>query len=194
MTKDDKILLLHFTTRTGMYIYPVDIHNIQSFITGYEIGRKNKCKFFELSKDLLLTKYKMKYLSDGWLGQIKRLSEKKAISNVVIFKRVALETIASNRLDNKMKEIIKSRIIDLINKIEKVGHPWYNETWKDSWQSLVLIDKNWTKQLFGKEQWTVIKLLDKEVLANNIFENNKNKIPSDSILKLRYRFDQLNCT
>jgi hypothetical protein len=108
MTKDDKILLLRFVTRTGMYIFPVDIHNIQSFITGYEIGRKNKCKFYDLSKDLLLTKHKVKYLSDGWLGQIKRLSEKKAFSNVVTFKRVALDTIAANGLDNKMKEIIKS--------------------------------------------------------------------------------------
>jgi hypothetical protein len=190
MTKDDKILLLHFVTRTGMYIFPVDIHNIQSFITGYEIGRKNKCKFYDLSKDLLLTKHKVKYLSDGWLGQIKRLSEKKAFSNVVTFKRVALDTIAANGLDNKMKEIIKSGIIALINKIEKAGHPWYNETWKDDWQSLVLVDKNWTKELFGKEQWEVIKLLDKEILANNIFKDNGNKIPSDSILKLKYQFDQ----
>jgi len=194
MTKDDKILLLHFVTRTGMYIYPVDIHNIQSFITGYEAGRKNKCHFYELAKDLLSTKYKTKYSSIGFLGQIQRLSEKKSISNIITFKKIALETIALNGLDIDVGKILKSRIIDLIIKIEKAGHPWYNETWKDDWLSLISVNHKWFKQLWDKKEWAILRSMDKEVLAGNIFNNGQDKIPSNKLLDLRDKFDQINCT
>ena len=80
MTKDDKKILLYFITLTGMYIHPQDTSNVVSFITGYEIGRKTKCDFAQLSKQLLSEKYKIKCSSDGWSGQMKRLSEKFSIS------------------------------------------------------------------------------------------------------------------
>lgn len=111
MTDDDKLLLIHFVTRTGMYIYPVDINNIQSFITGYETGRKNDCNFYEMSKSLLSNKYKIKYLSDGWLGQLKKLSEKLSLSHIVVFKKIALETFVKDGLNADVEIILKSRII-----------------------------------------------------------------------------------
>ena len=194
MTKDDKILLLHFVTRTGVYIYPVDINNIQSFITGYEAGRKNKCHFYESSKDLLSTKYKIKYLSDGLLGQIQRLSEKQSTSNIVTFKKIAIEIITLDGLEVEVGKVLKSQIIDLVSKIEKTGHPWYNETWKDGWLSLVSVNNQWFRQLWNKKEWTIIKSLDKEVLAGNIFKNHQDKIPSDNLLYLRDKFEQINCT
>jgi len=194
MTKDDKILLLHFVTRTGMYIYPVDIYNIQSFITGYEAGRKNKCHFYKLCKDLLSTKYKIHYLSNGLLGQIQKLSEKQLTTDIIIFKKIAIEAIASDGLGVEAEKVLKSRIIDLINKIEKAGHSWYNETWKDDWLSLVSINNQWFRQLWNKNELAIIKSMDKEVLAGNIFNKRQSKIPSDNLLNLKDKFDQLNCT
>ena len=194
MTKDDKILLLHFVTRTGMYVYPVDIYNIQSFITGYETGRRNKCHFYNLCKDLLSTKYKIHYLSNGLLGQIQKLSEKQLTTDIIIFKKIAIEAIASDGLGVEAEKVLKSRIIDLINKIEKAGHSWYNETWKDDWLSLVSINNQWFRQLWNKNELVIIKSMDKEVLAGNIFNKHQSKIPSDNLLNLKDKFDQLNCT
>lgn len=59
MTKGDKKTILHFVTRTGMYIYPVDETNVVSFVHGYELGTKNKCDFTLLLKRLFTDKYKM---------------------------------------------------------------------------------------------------------------------------------------
>ncbi|RXK62073.1 hypothetical protein ESA94_03415 [Lacibacter luteus] len=194
MTKDDKIFLIHFVTRTGMYINPVDIHNIQSFVTGYEIGRKGKCRFYELSKNLLSTKYKIKYLSDGFIGQIKRLAEKQSISEVVVFKNIAIETIALDELDIEVGKVLKSRVAELINRIDKAGHPWYNETWKDSWLSLVFVTKAWYRQLWSKEEFSIIKAIEKEVLIGNMFNSYRGKTPSNKMLEIKVKYDQINCT
>ncbi len=175
-----------------MYIYPVDIHNIQSFITGYQAGRKNKCRFYELCKDLLSTKYKIKHLSDGLLGQIQRLSEKHSTSNIVIFKKIAIEIITMDGLDGEGGKVLKSRIIDLISKIDKAGHPWYNETWKDEWLSLVFVAKIWFRKLWSKEELTIIKAIDKEILTGNIFNTHQDKIPSIKMLEIKDKFDKIN--
>jgi hypothetical protein len=192
MTKEDKILLIHFVTRTGMYICPNDIHNIHSFIHGYETGRKNKCHFYKLLKGLLSTKYKIAYSNDGVPGQLKRLSIKKSTSEIVTFKKIALEVISFDGLDDKMGKIIKGKIVDLINKIEKDGHPWFNETWKDDWLSFVSINNHWFRQLWNKKELAVIKLMDKEILADNIFNKHQNKTPSGILLKLKDKLDQVN--
>ncbi len=194
MTDDDKLLLMHFVTRTGMYINPVDINNIQSFITGYETGRKNECNFYEISKSLLSKKYKIKYLSDGWAGQIKRLSKELSLADIVVFKKIALETIAKDRLNEETETILKSRLIELINRIDKAGHPCYNETWKEDWISLTSINNNWFKQLWTTRQLSIIKAINIEVLNDTIFDDDNRKIPSDLMIKLKDKFDQINCT
>lgn len=194
MTKNDRILLTHFITRPGMYIFQVDIRNIQSFITGYEIGRKNKCHFYELSKELMSTKYKIKYLSDGWLGQINRLSKKQSTSDIFTFKTIALEVILSGGIDNEMKKVLKPRIITLINRIEISGHSLYNEIWKDEWHSLVLINNKIFRQLWDNKEWIIMKSINKEVQANNLFSNEQSKIPSERMLYLKAKFDEANCT
>lgn len=93
MTKYDTTILLNFINRMGMYIHPIDLHSIANFIHGYELGRNKKCKFLESLKILLLEKYKIEYLSDGWQGQINRLAEKKCLDPVTLFKELALEIL-----------------------------------------------------------------------------------------------------
>lgn len=194
MTKDDKILLVHFVTRTGMYIHPVDIHNIQSFLHGYEAGRKNKCHFYESAKDLLSKKYKLKYLSDGLLGQLKRLAKKQSVSEVVAFRRIALEVILSGSRQMEVEKVLKARIVDLIGTLEKASHPWYNDTWKEHWHSFVSLNNKWFKELWDKKELVIIKSMDEQVRAGSIFNSNKERNPSDALLALRDKFSQLNCT
>ncbi|MFB9107667.1 MULTISPECIES: hypothetical protein [Flavobacterium] len=133
----------------------------------------------------------MKYLSDGWIGQINRVSKKQSISNIVTFKKITLETIFIDGLDKEMEKILKSRILDLINKIDRAGHPWYKETWKDDWLSLILINKNWFKQMWSDEEFEIIKLIDKEVTSGNITNIYKTIVPSDAILNLKEQFDKI---
>jgi hypothetical protein len=194
MTKDDKLLLLHFMTRTGMYVYPVDLSNIASFLCGYDAGRKNECNFLQSLKDLLQKKYKIEYLSDGWAGQIKRLAEQESLSQIIILKRVALDIIASELLgglDSEMQTILRTRIIDLINKIENIENPWYNETWTEGWLSLNSLNCSWFKALWSKDELQIIKSINSEVLNDNVFKSKKSKLPSIEMLSLKYKFDSL---
>lgn len=196
MTKNDKLFLLHFITRTAMYVYPADLPNIESFVMGYEIGRKNKCHFYNSLKELLKTKYKMPYSNDGQRGQITRLSEKQSLSPVITFKRVALDIIGSDApvgFDSKMQVFLRTKIVKIINEFDKVGHPfpWSNSRWKDDWLSFTVINSEWFKLLWTKKQWSIIKAINNEVLKGNLFKNKRSKLPSEAILKLKIKFESL---
>jgi len=78
--------------------------------------------------------------------------------------------------------------------ISKDGHPWYKETWKDNWISSVSLNNGWFKQLWTKGELPIIKSINKEVLTGEIFSNQGNKIPSDNMLKLKEKFNKINCT
>jgi hypothetical protein len=115
----------------------------------------------------LSSKYKIKYLSDGFTGQIKRLSEKHTRSEIITFKKIAIETITSDGIDIEVARVLKSRIIALVNKIETTGPPSYDETWKNDWLSLVCVKMQWFRKLWDKKEWTIIKSIDKEVVGEN---------------------------
>lgn len=193
MTKHDREILLHFITRTNMYIYPVDLYNIRNFITGYEIGRKNKCQFFSVSKQILETKYKIKYPATGWFGQIEQLSKKQSLSNVLVFNKIALETIAESsngKFDVKLKNILKERIINLIVRITE-GDSWFDVTWIDMWLSLNNFNTIWYKDLWSENQYRILKSINNEVKNYNLFKNEQIVIKYDKLLKLKQQFINL---
>lgn len=149
MTKDDKILLLYFITRTGMYITTQDKSNVVSFITGYEIGIKTS-DFSNLFKSFVADKFKIKSGATGWPGQIEMLSEKLSQNWLRTFKQVTLQFITDNEtndLKEELNETIKTRLEELIERIDSKGNPWFNDWWTEEWQSLCLLRLDWFKQL-----------------------------------------------
>jgi hypothetical protein len=194
MTKDDKTIFLQFITLTGMFINPVDDNNVVSYIHGYEAGTKHKCDFMQLSKQLLTDKYKIKYSSDGWSGQITRLAKKLSLNWITTFKRTALEIVADEQydgLDKAMTAILKKRIISLIGRVNELGgDPWFNESWSEEWLSLCSIKHKWFKQLWTDNEWTIIKSIDKHIQSDNIYSNKSEHIPTLELLKLKEQFDR----
>lgn len=194
MTREDKIFFIDFITRTGMYIKPIDLDTISNFMFGYEIGRKNECSFLKLCEVLLQEKYKIKYPSDRWTGQIIKLSKKCSLSHVVTFKRVALETIADEReggFNEEMQQTLKGRIKHLINNIQRAGDTWYNETWIDAWLSLVSLKSAWFTLLWTKKELFIIRKINNEILSNTLFKDKKRKLISDIALKYKDEFNRL---
>ena len=190
MTKRDKKNLLHFITRTGMYINPVDDKNIVSFIHGYQLGTKGKCDFTQLLKQLLSNKYKINYLSDGWPGQVTRMAKKFSLSWVVIFKRIALEVIAKesqNKFDKESREILKTRIVSLIERIEASGSIWRNHNCTEQWLSICSIKSNWLNSIWTDQDWIIIKYIDRLGQSGNVFT----EIPVSELIKLRDRYDRI---
>lgn len=176
-----------------MFINPVDDKNIVSFIHGYEAGAKNKCDFTQLSRQLLTDKYKISYSNDGWPGQITRLSKKKSWSWVVTFKNIALEVVADKRhggLDKKLTEILKSKIISLIERIQPLGDICFNDSWAEAWLSLCPVKDAWFKHLWGNDEWLIIKSITKQVQADKIFSEKDKQIPTEKLLKLKYQYDR----
>ncbi len=193
MTKDDKSNLLHFITRTSMFVNPVDNFNVVSFIHGYELGRKRKCDLTQLIKQLLKQKYNVSYSSDGWPGQITRQAKNLSLSWVTTFKITVLEILADEReggLDKSMIDILKNRIIWHIGRVNADGDPWFDENWSEEWFSICSIESKWFKQLWTDNEWVLIKSIDKLVKSDNIFNIKGGKIPTHQLLKLKEQFDR----
>lgn len=194
MTKRDRINIVHLVTRIGMYIHPVDDKNIVSFIHGYELGTKNKCDFTLLLKQQLSNKYKIVYSSDGWPGQIGRLAKKVSSSWVMVFRKMALEIVATEHqgaLDKEASKILKTKIVSLIRQINIAGTPHFNNKWIEEWLSLCLVKSKWFKDLWTEKEWPIVKSIDKQVHSNNVFVNTDGFIPTPELQMLKDRYEKL---
>jgi hypothetical protein len=193
MTKKDKKSLLSFISFTGMYISTPDKNNVVSFITGYEIGAKN-CNFSNLFKDFITNKFKIKSVTTGWPGQIDLLSKKLSQNWLITFKQTSLQFITDskpNELKEEFDKTIKKRIHSLIKRIHTEGDLWFNDLWREEWQSLCALDLEWFKQLWSSEELKAIQAIDKTISSNKIFADKKHTLPTKKLIDLKKRFDAL---
>lgn len=190
MTKTDKKFLFHFLLRTSMYVNPVTMNSIVSFITGYEIGRKRNCFFTERMKELLKRKYKMQYLSDGWPGQIKRLSIKTDNPVVHTFKRIAIEAIVKDGFDKEVTDEMKARLQDIIlNLVESPKYPFDNSRWEEEWQLLSFTKEKWFKGLWTKKELDILDSIDTNLNNGTCFFRFA---PTESLILLKKKFMEIN--
>jgi hypothetical protein len=167
MTKDDKELLLQMVARIGMFIHPLEADSAINFIHGYETGTRDQCDFTKQLRQLLSDKYKLAYSNDGWPGQIRSLAKKRSSTWLIIFRRLTLETIATEEggsLDESQQAILKTRILSLIEK-KSTPPPQLSPGWVEDWLSLCAVKSGWFKQLWTSKEWTVIRAIDKLVQA-----------------------------
>ena len=191
MTKDDKILLLHFISRTGMYVTTQDKGNVVSFITGYEIGAKT-CNFSILYKSFVAGKFKIQSGATGWPGQIEMLSEKLSQNWLQTFKQVTLQFITESDisdLHDELSNTLKTRIQGLIERINAKGNPWFNDLWIEEWQSLCALNFEWFKQLWTPEELKIIQSIDKAVSSKKVFAGKDNKLPTKELIGLKAQFN-----
>ncbi len=168
MNKTDKYKLLTFITYIGMYVYPVDEYNIPSFIHGYEHGKKQDTGFIEQIRQRLTDQYKIFYSSDGWPGQIKRLAAKRNENWATIFRWITLEIVADEKnggWDKTMSEILKPRILALIERIEPEDTKWLSSSWIEDWLALCPVKYPWFQQIWDDKEWKLIKPINKKLLT-----------------------------
>lgn len=167
MTKTDKYKLLTFITRIGMFVYPVDEHNITSFIYGYEYGKKQSSTFTAQIRQRLTDQYKIVYSNDGWPGQIKRLAAKRKENWPTIFRWITLEILADEKnggWDNTMSEILKARIFALIERIEPEHTKWLDKWWMEDLLALCPVKYPWFQKIWDEHSWKIIKPINKKML------------------------------
>ena len=75
MREIDLNTLMHFITRTEMYIGKVSKESVISFIHGYEIGTEEKCNISGSISDLLSNEFNIEKMATGWIGQIEEYSK-----------------------------------------------------------------------------------------------------------------------
>jgi hypothetical protein len=97
MTPEDKEQLVTFVTLIGMCIHPVTTESAINYVHGYEAGTGGKCAFTQHLRQLLTTKYRLSYSSDGWPGQIRRLAHQRATTWLTCFRHFPLELIVSSQ-------------------------------------------------------------------------------------------------
>ena len=192
MTKKEKTDILTFIIYIHGYIHSESESNIISFIHGYELGRDNKCDFTELIKKHLEVNLSIPSSSDGWSGQIKRYSNKKLISWSKAFKQIGLEVIASKDsggLDDKMKEIIKKRVLVLIKRINENGDIYFGREWSEEWNCIVPFKSEWFKNMWLDNEFKIIKDISLVIIKKIEFEESIPFRPSNKLLSLKYKFD-----
>ncbi len=192
MTTEDKILLLRFISRTGMYITLQDTNNVVSFITGYEMGAKS-CDFSGLYKRFVADTFKIQSGATGWPGQIEMLSKKLSQSWVQTFKQVTLQLITANDVDDLQEELnqtIKTRIQVLIERIDAKGNPWFHDSWSEEWLSLCALGCDWFKQLWTPEELSAIQSIDQVVSSKKTVADTNKNVPTQELIALKERFNQ----
>ncbi|MDJ1467711.1 hypothetical protein [Xanthocytophaga flava] len=190
MTDQDKLLLVRFITRMGMYIPERNKSNIISFVYGYEIGRNGECSFTKLLIEHMENKYSIPHSSASWIGQIHFYAEKKKSSWESTFRQISLEIIGSEEnggLNQEMQDTIKTWIHSLIGRIEAQGNPWFNQWWVDEWKTVVMTKKNWFKNMWTPQEFKIIQAITKEVSNNNVFMI----VPKEPLLSLSEKFRHL---
>jgi len=93
MEQEDKKVLSAFIKRVGMYAPGESNESIISFINGYELGRKNRCKFSIEMSNLLESKYKLKRRAMSWIGQLSEYSEENNLTWSQSFKIIGSELL-----------------------------------------------------------------------------------------------------
>ena len=170
MNKTDQYKLLTFITRIGMFVYPVDQHNITSFIHGYEYGKRQSSSFTEQIRQRLADQYRIFSSSDGWPGQIKRLAAKRNENWATIFRWITLEILADERnggWDPTMSEIFKPRIFSLIERIQPGDTTWLTNWWIEDWLALCPVKYPWFQQIWDDKAWKIIKPINKKMLVTD---------------------------
>jgi hypothetical protein len=193
MLLNDRKTLLYFVTRTGMYIFQQDYQNIVSFIHGFETGN-GKNDFTEQMKTYIAKQFRIKAGATGWNGQIERLSEKLNYGWTITFKKISLEILIVDELGNlneELGQILKTRIQSLIERIEKKGNPFFNNDWTEEWLSFCSLKSNWFRQMWTLDELEIIKALDIEVHADNIFIDKEDFLPTKKLIELQGQYQTL---
>jgi hypothetical protein len=198
MNPADKKIILLLVTRTGMMVPVTDENSILSFIFGYEAGRNGKCEFTKILKEYLDKKYKVQYSSDGWSGQISRYCKSKHLNWVNTFKKVSLEVLAESenqKFSTPLRELYRTRVISLIDRIKKEGDPFFRPDWVHEVVLLCSHKTNWFKNLWSDDELRILKQISIELSKHysTIFENWQplgQYVPSKKLLSLKADFDK----
>ncbi len=165
MTSNHRDQLIWFVLRTGMYIQPVDEHNINSFLSGFEVCAKGKCSFTQLLRERLEDKYKIRYAERGLTQQIQKLAKKRNDTWVTTFRKVAMEilTLDGDILSRRIKKYLKY-IVDLqVDLIGQRGSEFPSQPQVNLWLAFVFLRTTWAKEMWSSEEWKSIKQIDTQV-------------------------------
>lgn len=89
----DTRIFAQFLLRPGMYVYPITRDNIISFLVGYEIGSRDRCKFTDLIGRKLEQKYHVEGSIYRWPDQIDRYASARYADWVQAFLTIATEVL-----------------------------------------------------------------------------------------------------
>lgn len=192
MTADHKKIVVQFITRTGMFIGVVNEDTITSFIYGFEAGTNDSCDFTTLMRNYMEEVLAIPYRSDGWPGQIRKFAGKKYISWVSAFKQIGLEVLASDQnggLNAEQQDILKSRIIGLLHRINPDGDPWLGRQWMEEWNAICPTKSEWFKQMWEEHEFNALKSITREINKSGAFDDWKPVKPTEKLLSLKDKFE-----
>lgn len=188
MRKTDLNTLMHFITRTGMYIGKVTDDSIISFIHGYEIGTEGKCNLTSSISELLSSQYGIKKMATGWPDQIREYGIKNNLNWVTSFRKISLkyfyETQDFNE-DSEFKNSLKSRIE---SKIGQLNLEWVDSNfvdWCDEWKGFVDVKEENFRTIWTDKELKIICDLDNEI--DKIYNDEIHL--TDKLLELRTKYE-----
>ncbi|WP_299277972.1 hypothetical protein [uncultured Psychroserpens sp.] len=190
MREIDLNTIMHFVTRTEMYIGDVSENAITSFIRGYETGTNWECKFTKLISELLASNYDCRKMAMGWPGQIREYSNKRNLDWIIGFRQITLKYFYKTQdfsFESEFKSVLKSRIT---SKIDQINLNWVRTgfmKWSDEWIGLVDLNEVEFQSIWTETELKSLKLLNAEI--NRIW-TDKTEL-TDRLLDLRNEYQAI---
>ena len=187
MREIDLNTLMHFITRTGMYIGKVTDNSIISFIHGYEIGTEGKCNLTDSISELLSSQYSIKKMATGWPGQIREYGIKNKLNWVTSFRKITLKYFYQTQdfnADSEFKNFLKSRIESKIGQLNLEWVASNFQDWCDDWKGFVDLKEDNFRIIWTEKELKVISDLDNEI--DKIYNDEIHL--TDKLLELRTEY------
>lgn len=197
MTNRDIEIMLHFITKTEMFIRKDQAALIVSFVTGYETGSNGACDFSNQISELLEQKFHCEKLALGWPGQITEFGKKENLNWKTTFKKIGLQVLSKyfhGESKEKFRDIVKVTIQTKINQIEivtiqnqkgKINR--FGKKWINKWIGLIALEEKWFQEMWTNRELTILSNLDKEI---SMIENKDQKeiVANKNILQIMNEF------
>lgn len=194
MTDKDKATLLHFITRPGMYVHPIDRHTITAFVHGFIVGSDNNGEFVSLLKEHGHQHLGIRYDADRWPGQISRYAKKNEISWELVFRQLTLHILTSEEvggITDGMRKYLNLYIIRNFDVIRENGAPWFDASWIEEWKLVCLTNSAWFGSMWTSEELKILKSINYSINRSQIFEDSSSFKPTRKVLKMKSKFDEL---
>lgn len=183
MRKQDLTLLWNLTLRIEMFVGIPNEGTITAFLSGYEAGTDNQCKFMERLSHSIETEYKIKSSNTWWIGQLEELAGQIGIEWLTAFKRQSLKVLVAECDDTTNAEFINLLKMKIMGKIAGIEYH-FRKDWIVDWFGICDLSASWFKEIWTEKELNIMASIEEELKTYGRLSELPEKIQPTEKLKV----------